>query len=163
LEERNLKFNADLLSQVYDHIQWPGRLERISQQPLIYFDVSHNFAGFKTTCDFIRANYTSDSALLLLGMLADKEYERIVQLVINYFERVVVTEPVNDRKLPAEILSRLFEQKGRRVMLIQDLHQAFDFCLDHMSTREVLFVMGSHFLVGELYKRLNEKSLTYRR
>jgi len=163
LDERNLKFSADFLSQVYDHIYWPGRLDRISQQPLIYFDVSHNFAGFKTTCDFIRANYTSDSALLLLGLLADKEYERIVQLVVNYFERIVVTEPVNDRKLPAEILSRLFEQKGKRVMLIRDPDQAFDFCLDHMSTREVLFVMGSHFLTGELYKRLNEKSLTYRK
>ena len=161
LEKRSIRFNPDILIKVFDQIQWPGRLQRISQRPLIYFDVSHNYSGFETTLEFIRSNYNPAAAVLLLGLLADKEYERIVQLIVKDFKRIIVTEPNNERKLGAEILAAVFNKYGIRAEPIKNPQQAFDFCVKNMKQDEVLFVMGSHFLVGELSKGLNEKSLTY--
>jgi dihydrofolate synthase/folylpolyglutamate synthase len=161
LAERKIRFNPDTLMQVFQQLQWPGRLQCISQQPLIYFDVSHNYSGFETTLDFIRSNFSPAAAVILLGLLADKEYERIVQLIVKDFKRIIVTEPNNERKLDGELLAAVFKNYGIKADLIKNPQQAFNFCVKNLNRDDVLFVMGSHFLVGELSKDINEKSLTY--
>jgi dihydrofolate synthase/folylpolyglutamate synthase len=160
LEKRNIPFDPGLSAQVMDQVQWPGRLQCVSRRPLIYFDVSHNYSGFAATLEFIRSHYDSASTVLLLGLLADKEYRRIGQLVVKHFNRIMVTEPVNERKLDGEILAGVLEGFGKKVDLLKNPLQAFDFCVKNLGSKEVLFVMGSHYLIGELSKSMNEKSLT---
>jgi len=145
---------------VFDQIQWPGRLQIVQQHPRIYFDVSHNYSGVETTLDFIRAHYDRASTRLLLGLLADKEYKRIAGLLAAHFKQIVVTEPNSERKLPAVELAEVFRACGKTVECIPDPAAAFNSCRQKMETDETLFVMGSHFLIGELSKGLKEKSLT---
>jgi dihydrofolate synthase/folylpolyglutamate synthase len=161
LEKRRIRFNPEILRQVFDQIEWPGRLQCVLQQPRIYFDVSHNYSGFETTLEFIRSNFNPAAVVLLLGLLADKEYDRIVQLIVKDFKRITVTEPINERKLDGETLAAVFCKYGTKADLFKNPHQAFEFCVKNMHRHDALFVMGSHFLVGELSKSINEKSLTY--
>jgi len=160
LENRSIRFDHDKLYDVFTRIQWPGRMQQISKHPLIYFDVSHNYAGFSVTLDFIRSNFDLASAVLLLGLLADKEYERIIQLLAPDFNRIVLTEPNSDRKLDGNILKELFSKYGKKADFIKDIQNAFDLCIRNMGDNDTMFVMGSHFLIGELSKRVQEKSLT---
>jgi dihydrofolate synthase/folylpolyglutamate synthase len=160
LEENSIRFDRQKVYNVFNQIEWPGRLQRVSEHPRIYFDVSHNYAGFKATLDFIRSQFDLNSVILLLGLLADKEYDRIIQLLLHGYDRIVLTEPNSDRKLDGEIFKAKFRDYGKEVELIRDLQDAYDSCLLKMGDTDILFVMGSHFLVGELSKRLQEKSLT---
>lgn len=129
---------------------WPGRMEIKQKDPTIIFDVSHNFEGIKTTVETLLQLVDLKSCSLVLGIVNDKDAEKIVSFLNGKFKEVVVTEPQTERKQEAEALYKLFKDKGQKVKLIKDLHHAYESTKDKLKNNEVLIVMGSHYLVGAL-------------
>ena len=87
-------------------VNWPGRLQRIKDNPKIYVDVSHNLSGFEKTLDFIKSIFNKKNSQLLIGLLDDKDFQKIVPLTISVFSKFWITEPENHRKLSAQILKK---------------------------------------------------------
>ena len=157
LKAVHIKFNQEKLREALEKVHWHGRLDKVSSNPDIYFDVSHNVAGFKNTLDFIKNIFKNKSLYLLIGLLADKDYPSIVKLVSGIFKGIVVTEPESKRALKAGKLNKEFLKYDRNVKIIKDLKKAYDFSVKNLAQEDVLFVMGSHFLVGALLKKMNKK------
>jgi dihydrofolate synthase/folylpolyglutamate synthase len=154
------KFSQKKLQYAFKNISWPGRLQRVFDNPEVFFDVSHNFAGFKATMDFIRLHFNKGSLHLLIGLLEDKQYELIINLIHDCFNQIVITEPINDRKLSAERIHNEFSKYGINTKIIKDINKAFEFSLINTPENHTLFVMGSHFLIGKLLSGMHKKHLT---
>jgi dihydrofolate synthase/folylpolyglutamate synthase len=157
LKSLNIKFNQKKFREILQKVRWRGRMDKVFSKPDIYFDVSHNVSGFNYTLDFIKNIFKNNSLYLLIGLLADKDYKSIVKLIHGIFREIVITEPENERALKVKILKREFTKQGIKVKSIKDLKKAFDFLIKNSSEEDTLFVMGSHFLVGELLKKMNKK------
>lgn len=73
-------------------VKWPGRLEMLSLKPKILLDGAHNLDGAQALAQAIPL-YTRDRLILCLGMLADKEREKVVKLLVPLADEVIITRP----------------------------------------------------------------------
>jgi dihydrofolate synthase/folylpolyglutamate synthase len=155
-----ISFSEKIFRNVLKKVQWDGRLQLVSKQPDIYLDVSHNYAGFMETVKFITGISDFSNRSLLIGLLDDKEYKRIVRLVSKNFAHFFLTEPVHERALSVSVLSREFLKHGITPFVEKSPHLAYEEAIKKLEKNNQLFVMGSHFLVGEILKVINKKNLT---
>ncbi len=147
--------DEDRLRTVLSKKQWPGRLTTVQREPRVIFDVSHNLQGIERSTEFVLSMLKGKKLFLLMGLVDDKNHEQIVGYLSSRVDRIVVTEPQTHRRLSGEVLAAAFKEKGKSVILIKDLQAAYESCLKEQKADEWLLVMGSHYLIGPLMKKIN--------
>ena len=80
---------------------WHGRFEILSRDPMFIFDGAHNLEGIKSAVESIKS-YFGDKVVCLTGVLADKEYEKMAQMIAAVSDTVITLTPPNPRALSAE-------------------------------------------------------------
>jgi folylpolyglutamate synthase/dihydropteroate synthase len=106
------------------------------------------------------SQFGSSNLNLLLGVLSDKAYTEIIKLIYPHFNKIVITEPLNDRKLNGEKVAQEFARYDKKVTIKKNISSAYEFCLKNLNSSDTLLVMGSHFLIGPLMMNLQKKHLT---
>lgn len=155
LEENQQPFSMEMFQTALRHRVWPGRLQKVSEQPAIFFDVSHNLAGIGHTLRFIGQFVDPQHLHVLIGLVEDKNSARIAELVASFSEHITVTEPRTHRRLSAARLAGDFKASGKEVQIIKDLSEAYELCKGQIKKGQTLLVFGSHYLIGALSEHLN--------
>lgn len=86
----------------------PGRFERLRTDPLLIVDAAHNPQSAQTLAREVKARFNGQERsglTLLLGVLADKDAEGVIEALCPLFNRVVVTASSSPRALPPEELA----------------------------------------------------------
>lgn len=119
--------------------KWPGRLEKISQNPLILIDGAHNIAGIKTLKDALTRYYKDKKKILVLGILKDKDYREMLKEIVPIADTVITTAPLSPRALDASELARaICEVLGERTVEINDNEHQY-IAPDKMSTKTPIY------------------------
>ena len=89
-----------------ENVRWPFRFERINEDPLVFVDGAHNEDAAKKLRDTIRHCLPGYHIILVMGMFADKEYDKVAALLAGEADKVfTVSPPDNPRSLSAEELA----------------------------------------------------------
>lgn len=64
----------ELVQKALIQVKWPVRFEKINQNPEIVLDGAHNLAGIQALIQTIRQRYFEKSVVVIMGVLADKNY-----------------------------------------------------------------------------------------
>jgi folylpolyglutamate synthase/dihydropteroate synthase len=88
----------------------------------------------------------------LLGLLDDKQYKPIVRLLQKHFNQIIITEPVHERALPALVLQREFQKYNKQPQIERSIIKSYHSVKEILKKTDYLFVMGSHFIVGEILR-----------
>lgn len=155
LREHGLAWNGVALEERLSAMRWPGRLELVRRSPDIYFDVSHNAQGIARTVETFFSLVGKRKAHLILGLVNDKDMEAIVRLLVARFASVTVTEPESGRRQDGRLLADAFERQGQKAKLIKDSREAYEFVKKGIDQKDVLLVMGSHYLIGALKRTVD--------
>ncbi len=134
--------------------KWGGRFEVMSREPLIIIDGAHNLHG-AIGLDQALETYLKDKKLgAVIGILGDKSYEAIIDLLAPRLSQVVVTEPDNPRALPMEELGRLIEGYDIPVTYDRNIIAAVDKGLALKDVDGVI-IFGSLYMIGAVRTYLN--------
>jgi len=152
--KKGLKSSIENIKQTIKEACWPGRMQLIQKNPYVFFDVSHNLDGIKSTIHSFEKIINLKKTTLLLGIVNDKDAESIVKFLAGKFYLVVVTEPETLRKQDGEFLLRLFKATRQKVKLVKDLQSAYEIILKGLKNSEILIALGSHYLVGSIMNKL---------
>ena len=87
-------------------VVWPGRCEGVSEEPLIIFDGGHNVAGMEALIRALDKAYPDRYRLALTGVLKDKDYEGMAEVLALSMDEVFAVEPSSPRALSAEAYAR---------------------------------------------------------
>ncbi|MEU7851782.1 folylpolyglutamate synthase/dihydrofolate synthase family protein [Micromonospora parva] len=85
----------------------PGRLERVRNAPTVLLDGAHNPHGMKATVTALQEEFAFSKLVAVLGVLADKDAEALLELLEPVVDHVVVTRNSSSRAMPAEELAAL--------------------------------------------------------
>ena len=85
-------------------VRWPARMEALSTAPLFLLDGGHNPQCAAALAESFATLLPGKKALFLTGVLADKDYETILKLLLPFAKRFVCVTPESPRALPAEAL-----------------------------------------------------------
>jgi len=136
--------------------KWGGRFEVMSHEPLVIIDGAHNLHG-ATGLDRALETYLGNKKLgAVIGILGDKSYEAIIDLLAPRLSQVVVTEPDNPRALPMEQLGQLIEGYDIPVQYEKDIINAVDKGLA-LGDVDGLIIFGSLYMIGAVRTYLHTK------
>jgi dihydrofolate synthase/folylpolyglutamate synthase len=144
LKTRGFHISSEAITEGVEKNFVPGRIEIINTFPQIILDGGHNVAGIASLVQFLDQKHINDLTLIF-GVLGDKNYRKMISLLMPYIGRVVITEPLSDRALPAEKLIKFFNQKETRVM--KNIRDALETAKTWAGN---ILVTGSLYLVGEM-------------
>ncbi len=144
--------SEDAIRNGLKNVAWKTRLEMIQKQPCIVADAAHNPAGIRALSEAILEIYKPkfDKLFLIVGMLADKDYAEAAKILAPHFTEIVTVTPQNERALPASRLSEAFRVFHKRVEKAESLGEAIAEIKSKMSSRDLLVITGSHFVLSEL-------------
>lgn len=136
----------------------PARLELLSKDPFVLLDGSHNPEGITALSSYLD-KLEKKEIVFLMGLLADKNYEKILKILSKYGKSFIAVSPNNPRALSCKELenraSLYFEHTCSFENLKQSVDQAFELC----DQNTFLIVCGSLYLSYEirplLLKKLN--------
>jgi dihydrofolate synthase/folylpolyglutamate synthase len=137
---------------------WPGRLEIVSEHPMIILDGAHNLMAARELAKFLGNNLAQRSITLVVGILDDKPYQSMLKSLLPVCSRVIVTRAKTDRALDP---LRLFETAKKTlsdVRIVSDVAQAFTQAVAEADFNDVICIAGSLYVVGEA-KAAIEKGL----
>lgn len=111
LRQVGLQISDEAVRQGIATVRWPGRFERLCDDPLILSDGAHNPEGVEAAVACIKA-YFKEPVLLLSGVMADKDYRGMVKTLAPVAAEVFTLTPDNPRSLPAAEFARAFAEVG---------------------------------------------------
>jgi dihydrofolate synthase/folylpolyglutamate synthase len=133
------------------NVSWPGRLERLSENPAIYLDGAHNPSAARELLEFWQHGLAGRRIILVYGAMRDKAVDEIAGILFPYAHQVILTEPRQPRAISVPLLSEMTAHlASRRPTIIRDPFQALDHALELPRENDAVFVTGSLYLVGDL-------------
>ncbi len=135
--------------------RWEGRLEVLRERPTVVVDGAHNPAGASVLREALEKNFSFRKLILVFGVLADKDYRRMLRRLVPLADHVILTRPREERALSPGIAARFVRQgTGRRAEVVEESGQALTHALRLAGKRDLVCVTGSLYLIGETRARL---------
>jgi dihydrofolate synthase/folylpolyglutamate synthase len=134
LQKRFVPSNKDLYSIVQQGIAnaaWPGRFEVIGHDPLFVIDGAHNEDAAKSLARTIQNCFTNTSLTYIIGVLADKEHEKMLRTLLPYADKVYTVTPDNPRALDAKTLAKEAAKFHDNVTCCASVQEAVALALSH--------------------------------
>jgi dihydrofolate synthase/folylpolyglutamate synthase len=159
LAERGFPVTDEAIARGISTARWPGRLERLSDHPVLYLDGTHNSSGARELAIFWQENYAGRRVIMVYGAVRDKPVDEIAGILFPAAEAVIFTEPRQSRAVSAATLEEMTGHFARRSLVIPNPFKALEAALEMASPEDVIFATGSLYLVGDLrgywFKRAN--------
>ena len=99
LRDGGLTIPEEAIREGLASVKWPARFEILSKSPLIIADGGHNPEGIDAAIESVKTYFKGEKILLLTGVMADKDYDRMVARMGEVASRAFCVRPANDRAL----------------------------------------------------------------
>ena len=106
--------------------RWPGRFEQIGTDPLVYIDGAHNVAAAKCLRQTIDLAFPEQKVIYIMGVLEDKDYEEIAEIMFLEGDIVYGITPNNPRALEAKELCEVLREMDVRAYECKDVEMAVE-------------------------------------
>ncbi|WP_099467902.1 bifunctional folylpolyglutamate synthase/dihydrofolate synthase [Konateibacter massiliensis] len=167
LRKKGFAISNEAIRQGLKNAKWKGRFTLICEKPVVIIDGAHNEAAaeeLKKTIENLfqdkrrlqAASPAMEKKLLfVMGVFADKEYERILQILAPLAHRILtVTILDNPRALDGEVLARTAEKYHTRVEFMPSLETAALECMRQTKEEEAVIAFGSLSYLAEFERQI---------
>jgi dihydrofolate synthase/folylpolyglutamate synthase len=135
-------------------VSWPGRLQRI-QKPdgrSFILDGAHNPAGIQALCDALQELYPGRHPALVVGILRDKDYSHMCQMLAPLAGRMALVNVHSERTAAAVELREACLQAHPKAEIT--CHPTLSEALASIEDEPLVVITGSLYLVGEALELL---------
>lgn len=139
--------------------RWPGRLEIVSEKPLVMLDGAHNLDAAKQLARHLRAHFRGRDITMVIGILDDKPYAAMLKLLLPLAARVIVTQAKTNRALPAGTIAAAARPLVTDVKVVEDVGQALAHAVYSAAPESLTLVAGSLYVVGEAKAALEHRTV----
>ncbi|MCK4983916.1 MAG: bifunctional folylpolyglutamate synthase/dihydrofolate synthase, partial [Desulfobacterales bacterium] len=129
--------------------RWPGRLEIVSDKPLVILDGAHNLIAARNLSKFLAANLVNRRIILVVGILDDKPYAPMLKSLLPVCSRAIITRAKTDRALPPQKLYATAKKIISDVTTVADVAKAAKHAIETAGPDDVVCIAGSLYVVGE--------------
>lgn len=129
-----------------------GRFEKISDDPKIVIDVSHNYQGIKNIESNLKY-FKFKELIIIFAMMKDKQYRKCIKELSNLrAAKIILTSPDYKRSAEPKVLMAAVKENKSRFETKENVKIAFDYAKETSSQKDLILVTGSFFLVSDFLK-----------
>lgn len=151
LEQRGFLITEQAIRKGLADTLWPGRFTVVSGKPLFIVDGAHNEDAARKLADSIEFYFTNRRIIYIMGMLKDKEYEKVIALTHKFADQIItVTPPDNPRAMKAYDLAKEIARVHEKVTAVDSLEEAVEISRLLAGKDDVIVAFGSLSYLGRL-------------
>ncbi|MBN1364762.1 MAG: bifunctional folylpolyglutamate synthase/dihydrofolate synthase [Syntrophaceae bacterium] len=130
--------------------RWEARLEILQDRPSFLLDGAHNQASIDALCRSLKNDFSFNRLILVFGVLADKDYRRMLKKIIPLASKIILTQVRSKRAMPAKDLLEYVKKMGRSAIVTENVNQAIERVIIMAGKQDLICATGSFYLAGEV-------------
>jgi dihydrofolate synthase / folylpolyglutamate synthase len=146
----NIDISDESIKKGLIETKWPGRIEKIKEDPMFIIDGAHNEEGATSLAKSIDRYFEDKNKILLIGMLEDKDIDSVLDILIPRFNQVITTTPDNPRAIDANSLKEKIDRYSVEVICKPEIKDAVDYTLNNSNKEDVIISAGSLYMIGNV-------------
>lgn len=150
LNDRGLTVSEEHIREGLSKVRWGGRFERLASDPLFIYDGGHNPQGVTAAVSSYSALYGDTKAVILIGVMADKDYAHEIDTILPIAGSFVTVRPDNPRALPAEKLSEKIISQGGEAVFAASVEDGVRMAVETAGGKVPVLALGSLYMYSEL-------------
>lgn len=151
LRQNGVSLSENAVKEGFRKAVNPARCEIFSSSPLVILDGCHNEGSAKALCGVIDKYLSGKTIKALMGVMADKEVDKILSLLLPHFSQTYTVAPSNPRAMSAMELRNKIKALGAKAESFDDLETAYATAVGSLDDHEALIVCGSLYLCADVY------------
>jgi dihydrofolate synthase/folylpolyglutamate synthase len=156
LIRQNMILPQNVIRSALKNNHWPGRLEKALDTPRVILDGAHNQMAAHVLSNYIKEELKNFETTLVIGILDDKPYEKMLKSLVPVCRRIILTQPNNQRAIPAEKLLKIVSPMNSDVEIIKDVTAATLKAIKTCKPDEAVCIAGSLYVVGEAKETISK-------
>lgn len=133
---------------------WSGRFETIHPKPLCIIDGAHNEEAALQLRKTIENCFTNRRITYIIGVLADKEHEKMLRIMLPLAMQVYTVTPNNPRALSADRLAEEAAKYHKQVTAMTTIDEALTCALQNAGEDGVIIAFGSLSYLADVKRAL---------
>ena len=150
LRDKGVRITDEVIQSGLKGTEWKGRFSVVNQQPLVIVDGAHNEDAAKSLAKTLALYFGEKKVTFVVGIFADKEYEKILRITCPYAEKVYCIETENKRALPSDKLAEVARKYADDVVDAKSVEQALSMAT--LQQQEGIVAFGSLSFLNEVYQ-----------
>ena len=155
LREKGVAISDEALQKGLETTKWPARFELLRETPPFFVDGGHNPHGVNGTVETYRRLFGRKKAVVVLGMMADKDVAKSIRLLIPIAKEFYTATPDNPRAMPAAELADLIRSLGAKATPFDTVADAVHRA---MKAKGPALAVGSLYMAGEVHAAFRDGS-----
>lgn len=150
LREKGWKLAQEDVEHGLYAVNWPARFEIVHEEPYFVVDGGHNPQCAQTVAENLENYFKDYRRVLLLGVLADKDYDSLTAVLAEKADEFICAAPNSDRALPAEQLAEHLKKYGKPVAACGSIKDGVSAALEAAGKSGMVCAVGSLYMAGEI-------------
>ncbi len=157
LVKQGYAISREQLKQGLEQAEWEGRFSCLWEKPFFVIDGAHNEAAAQELRETLEMGFTKCKIIYIIGVLADKEHEKMLRCMLPLAEKVFTITPHNPRAMAGEDLAKEARKYHRDVTFVPKIEEAVKLALEAADREQgMVLAFGSLSYLGEIKNVLKE-------
>lgn len=163
LKNAGYEIKDEAVKKGFRKASWPGRFEVVMNKPTFIVDGSHNPQGIAETLKSIDMFLDRKKNIMIMGVMADKDYESMIDIILPAGVEFFTVAPDNSRALDASVLADIITKKGGAASACRSVSEAVEKAYNLAKEKDYsICAIGSLYMVGDIKKIVEENYISYR-
>ena len=154
LKEQGIAVSEKAIADGIRKTRNPARCEVVSENPLVILDGCHNEDSARALCSVMEKHLKDKKITAIMGMMADKDIDKVLSMMMPYFDNVYTVTPSNPRAMSREELCEKIKKHGTSAVIFKIDENSINELIKSMNEDEVLIVCGSLYLCSDVYNMI---------
>ena len=157
IEKEGLTGTEDDLRRGLQKVRWPARFELMHRDPTIICDGGHNPQGVAAAVRSIGQYFPEQKINVLVGIMADKDYDQMIEHLKPITAHAFAVRPNNPRALAAEELAEHLNAHRVPATAYESTKEALQTAIADCKQNGIpLLCLGSLYLYNEIAEKISE-------
>lgn len=143
LQKKYPKITETVIQQGLSHTTWHGRMEQIGTEPDFYLDGAHNEDAVRKLRKTLDDGFSERRIVYIMGVLADKDYEKMIAMMFQPGDHVYTVTPKNPRALDGKELEKQLLRQNIHAQYCKNIQDAVLYALRDAQKEDMILAFGS--------------------
>lgn len=157
MREKGWKISDKNIIDGLNDVYWPGRFEVIDRSPVFVLDGAHNSHGIRATAASLAQHFKDQKLVFLLGVMADKDVDVMMDCIAPLAKSFVTVRPDNDRAMAAADLAKFLNDRyGKPATPRDTIEDGVALARELAGPDGVVVALGSLYFSGDIRKAVEK-------
>jgi dihydrofolate synthase/folylpolyglutamate synthase len=143
------KISTKDIVQGFSQVNWPGRLQILSREPMVVVDGAHNDYSMGKLVEAIKKLLHYNRCFVIFGTSCDKDIPGMARELKSLADTIIITSSSHPRAASTSTLTQEFTKLDMKIEVTESVSKALSKALATAQKTDLILVTGSLFVVAE--------------